>query len=274
MIPAEASYRGRCVLVTGGTRGIGLATALVFAAHGAQTILTYAWGSADEDGVRAAIRAAGGPDPIIVQADITRADDTAALMTAIKPLVGGVDAFISNASAALVVNGLADYSERGFLKSLRASAWATFEYLSALHETFGRYPRYVVAMSSDGPDRFTPGYDFVAASKAALETLVRYQAYRLRDEGVRINVLRSRAIKTGSFDETFGGGFYGFLRSFVPDEWFMTPEEVARPAFLLCSGLMDAVSGQTIMVDRGNTFADGISYIYERRDALGLDGPR
>ena len=50
----------------------------------------------------------------------------------------------------------------------------------------------------------------------------------------------------------------------------MRPDEVGRAAFALCSGLFDGVSGQTIMVDRGNTFFDGISYIYERREELGI----
>jgi NAD(P)-dependent dehydrogenase (short-subunit alcohol dehydrogenase family) len=267
--PASELYRGRSVLITGSTRGIGLATALVFAAHGAQTILTHAFGSADESEVIGRIAAAGGPPPIIVQADVARSDDTAALMSALRGRVPRIDAFVSNASAALVVNGPDDYSERGFMKSLRASTWATFDYLAAISATFGAPPRYVVVMSSDGPDRFTPGYDFVAASKAALETLVRYQAYRLRDAGVRINALRSRAIRTASFDDTFGGAFGSFLQQLVPESWFVTPDEVGRAAFALCSGLFDGVSGQTIMIDRGNTFADGISYVYERHDWVG-----
>ena len=121
---------------------------------------------------------------------------------------------------------------------------------------------------ADSLDYVDPGYDFVAAGKAVAETMVKYAAYRLRDEGVRINALRSRAIKTESFDGTFGREFYGFLRQFVAEEWFMSPDEVGRAAFAL--GLFDGVSGQTIMVDRGNTFFDGISYIYERREALGV----
>ena len=262
--------REQVVLITGGTRGIGLATAEVFAAHGAQTVLTYKWGSADEGEVSRRIVAAGGPEPLIVQADIAREEDTHALMDLVQARFGRVDTFVSNASAALVINSLDDYSLRGFQKSMQYAAWPSFGYLQAMKARIGRYPKYVVIMSSDGPDRFTPGYDFVAAAKAVTETLARYLSYRLRDEGVRINVLRSRAVKTDSFDDTFGNEFYGFLRSFVPESWAMTPEEVGRAAFALCSGLCDGVSGQVIMVDRGNTFADGISYIYERRESLGL----
>jgi NAD(P)-dependent dehydrogenase (short-subunit alcohol dehydrogenase family) len=270
VIGRRARYDGKVVLITGGTRGLGLATALVFAEHGAQLVLTHAWGSADETALAHRIIAAGAPAPLIVQADVMRSDDTTALAETVRDRFGGVDAFVSNASVAQVIGSVHDYSERGFLKSMRGSAWPTFEYLTALHRSCGRYPTHVVVMSSDGPDRFTPGYDFVAAGKAVTETMVKYVAYRLRGEGVRINALRSRAIRTESFDGTFGGEFHGFLRQFVPDEWFMTPEEVGKAAFLLCSGYMDGVSGQTIMVDRGSTFFDGISYIYERREALGI----
>ena len=264
------TYAGRVVLITGGTRGLGLATAMVFAAHGAQTVLTYAFGSADEDEVTDRIVTAGGPPPMIARADITRSEDTTALITEVRDRFGKVDALISNASVSLVAAGFESYTERGFLKSMRGTGWPTFEYLTTIREVCGAYPRYVVVMSSDGPDRFTPGYDFVAAGKAVVETMVKYAAYRLRDEGVKINALRSRAIRTESFDGTFGEDFYGFLRQFVSEEWFMRPDEVGRAAFALCSGLFDGVSGQTITVDRGSTFFDGISYIYERREELGL----
>jgi NAD(P)-dependent dehydrogenase (short-subunit alcohol dehydrogenase family) len=51
-----ASFRGKAVIVTGGTAGIGLATALAFARHGASCVLTYRFGTADEDAVRARFR--------------------------------------------------------------------------------------------------------------------------------------------------------------------------------------------------------------------------
>ncbi len=262
--------RDRVVLITGGTRGIGLATAEAFASHGAQTVLTYKWGSADLDQVRRRITEAGAPEPLIVQADIALEEDTIALLAQVKERYGRVDVFVSNASAALVVNSIDDYSARGFLKSMQHAAWPTFGYLQSIKEILGAYPRYVLVMSSDGPDRFTPGYDFVGAAKAATETLIRYLSYRLKDDGVRINVVRSRAVKSASFDDTFGREFFDFLDTFVPESWHVTPEDVGRAAFALCSGMCDGVSGQVITVDRGNTFADGISFIYERREALGL----
>ncbi|MCK6591270.1 MAG: SDR family oxidoreductase, partial [Polyangiaceae bacterium] len=165
-----ASYDGKAVLVTGGTAGIGLATALAFARHGAQCTLTYRFGSADEDEVMARFAAIGAPPPRIVQADAARNEDTEALLVSMRERHDQIEAFISNVSAALVVRQFEDYDLRGLVKSIEASAWPMVEYTRRIKRIFGRYPRYVVGMSSTGPDSFSSGYDFVAASKAIMET--------------------------------------------------------------------------------------------------------
>jgi 3-oxoacyl-[acyl-carrier protein] reductase len=263
-------YKDRVALITGGTKGLGLCTALQFGAHGARTVLTYRWGSADLDEVREQFASLGAPEPLILAADVAKSSDTEELFGIIKKEFGRLDAFISNASNVASVRALDDLSERAFLQSMRAGAWPTVDYTLACKRHLGHYPRYVVVFSSDGADRFTPAYDFVAATKSAAETMVRYLAYRLREDDFRINVIRSRAIRTDSFTEMFGSEFDGFLRNLVSDDWEVAPEDVADAAFGLCSGMFDAMTGQVVAVDRGSAFADGISLLYSNRESLGL----
>lgn len=265
-----ADYRGQRVLVTGGTMGLGLATALAFGRRGAHCTLTYRWGTADEDEVRAQFATAGAPAPMILQADAANPEDTAAVIKAIKAESDHVEAFISNVSGALIIKELDDYSARGLAKSIDYSAWPMYEYTRQIKDELGRYPRYVVGMSSTGPDHFSVGYDFVAASKAVMETLCRYLTYRLRDEDCRINVIRSRAIRTASFDATFGPELAEFAKKYVPDSHFIAPEEVADATLALCSGLFDAMRGQVLTVDRGTTFSDNLLRLYTERKQLGI----
>jgi enoyl-[acyl-carrier-protein] reductase (NADH) len=181
-----------------------------------------------------------------------------------------VDVFVSNVSAAPVVSELDDYSSRALFQSIDYSAWPLVEYTRRIKDRFGRYPRYVIGMSSTGVDSFSAGYDFVAASKAVLETMCRYLNYRLFDEDVRINVIRSRSVRTTSFDEHFGSDFAQFAQRFTREAHFMSADEVANVVVALCSGLMDGVSGQVLTVDRGTTFFDNLMRLYHEREELDL----
>ena len=260
--------RGKAVLITGGTMGIGLATGLAFGQQGARCILTHKWGTADEDEVRDRFSEIGAPVPLIVQADVASAEDTDALLAAIREEHDSIEAFISNVSFALVVNDLDDYQARALFKGIEYSAWPMVAYTQSIKKVFGRYPRYVVGLSSGGPDAFYKNYDFVAASKAVMETLCRYLNYRLFDEDVRINVVRSRLVRTESLRATFGRDFEEFAERFNMKRQFIECEEVANAILALCSGLLDGVSGQTIMVDRGTSFFDNLMRIYNEREAL------
>lgn len=265
-----ASYAGKAVLVTGGTAGIGLATALAFGRHGARCTLTYRFGTADEGEVRARFAAVGAPEPDLVQADAAKDDDTEALLERMKGRHRSIEALVVNVSNALVTNALEDYDRRGLLRSVESGAWPLVSYTRGIRARFGAYPRYVIGMSSTGPDHFAVGYDFVAASKAVMETLCRYMNYRLRNEDVRINVIRSRSVRTASFEQTFGKEFLAFAERFTREEHYLLPEEVGEAALALASGMMDGVSGQILTIDRGTTFFDDLMRLYEERERLGL----
>lgn len=262
-----ADQRGRTVLVTGGTRGLGLATALAFARQGAQCVLTHRWGSVEDDEVRRHFAAENALPPVIVQADVGNAEDTAQLMAELAPRFDRIDVFVSNATTALVVRGLDDFTERGLLQSARGAVWPTFEYLAQIKRTWGRYPRHVIIMSSNGPDQYSIHYDFVAASKAMLEALCRYLTYRLRHEDTRINVLRTRGVRTESLDATFGPELSAFVTEHAGEQVFIEEREVADAALALCCGLFDGMRGQVITVDRGGIFADNSMRFHDERAA-------
>jgi NAD(P)-dependent dehydrogenase (short-subunit alcohol dehydrogenase family) len=262
--------RGKCVLITGGTMGIGLATGLAFARQGARVTLTNKWGSVDEEVLRARFAAEGLEALRVISADASREEDTEALLAELHKDFEAVDVFVSNVSMALVVQTLDDYSKRSLFKSIEYSAWPFFDYTRRIHAVFGRYPRYVIGLSSGGPDHFHTNYDFVAASKAVLEVMCRYMNSRLFGEDIRINVVRARAVRTESLRSTFGSEFEDFYERANMGRDFIEPEEVANAILALCSGLMDGVSGQVLMIDRGATFRDNLMRLYNERDFLKL----
>jgi NAD(P)-dependent dehydrogenase (short-subunit alcohol dehydrogenase family) len=262
--------RGKTALVTGGTKGIGLASALALAEAGAQLYLTYKWGSADLDEVADGFTARGAPRPVFFEADAAEEQDTVRLMEGIAGAAGSVDIFVSNVSFALRTLTLADYKKRSLFKTLEYSTWPLIDYTRRIKEKFGHYPKYVLAISSDGPDHFYPGYDFVAASKALLEFFSRYLSVPLLAEGSRVNVLRFGTVNTDSFRAIFGEEFFSYMeRQGVPSSMILTPEECGKAVLALCSGLLDGVNGQVISVDYGLPFRDNAMGRYLSEQASG-----
>lgn len=236
-------------------------------------MLTYRWGTADETEVHERFSVAGGvAPPVLIRADVSSAADTGNLMAAIRDTTERIDTFVSNAAGSTLVTSMEDLNERALLKTMQYSAWPTIGYVRAIKNTFGTYPRYIVAVSSTGPDCFSMNYDFIAASKAALETLCRYLAHRLRKEkdSVRVNVVRTLGLQTGSFRDVFGDKFGEYLAGLVPEDCLVREEDVADTILALCSGLMDGVNGQIITVDKGSVFADNIMRLYAEREVLSL----
>ena len=259
--------RGKSALITGGTKGIGLASALALAEAGAQLYLTYKWGSADLDKVAAEFEARGTLRPGFFEADAAEEKDTVRLMEELAAVSAKIDIFVSNVSFALRTLTLADYRKRSLFKTLEYSTWHLIDYTRKIKDRFGSYPKYVLAISSDGPDHFYPGYDFVAASKALLEFFSRYLSVPLLAEGSRVNVLRFGTVNTDSFKAIFGEEFFGYMqRQGIPSSMILTPEECGKAVLALCSGLLDAVNGQIISVDFGLPFRDNAMgrYLAER----------
>lgn len=258
-------FSGKTVLITGGTRGIGLETGLSFAKRGALCVLTYRWGDHNESEIFNLFDQHHAVKPILAQADVANPDDTGALLEGLKAKqIHKIDVFVSNVSSAMIINCFEDYTLKGLKQSISYSTWPMIAYTQAIFKAFGTYPKYILGVSSTGPDDYSIGYDYVAASKAVMEVFVKYLNYRLREFDVCINAVRSRAIKTKSLEATFGKELENFAKQFVPDSYWILPEELAEAMVALCSGYCDTITGQIITVDKGTNFFDNLMEIYTR----------
>jgi NAD(P)-dependent dehydrogenase (short-subunit alcohol dehydrogenase family) len=270
MTPLWNDFRGKAVLVTGGTRGIGLATGLALGRRGASVTLTHKWGSADEDAIRRAFSEAGAPEPVVVQADAREDADVRDVLSTIRQRHDRLDVLVSNVAFGGVVHSVDDYAKRTLQTSIDYSAWPLVSHTLAARAIFGRAPRYVIGVSSEGTESMHVGYDIVAAAKAVLDTLCRYLHYRLRDSGTIVNVIRTRFVDTESLAATFGEEFAPFVRRFEPDV-LTAPDTVAEAIVGVCSGLMDGLGGQVLTVDGGAGLYENFSRLFDEREIHRID---
>ncbi len=259
------NYEGKAVVITGATRGIGLDTALVFAAAGAKCYLTYHLGSVDLDEVRMQFEQAGVLQPEIVRCNAISEEETQELFDFINQDFDEVHTWIPNVSIAQLIGDFDDYNKRALFQSIEASAWPLFDGIKRIKQTFGKYPKYAIGISSVGAERYVHNYDFMSASKNVMETLCRYTNYRLLDEDIRINVVRAGMVKSSSLELTFGKEFSNITEELDLERLYLQPREVSNAIFALCSGYMDAISGEVIRVDKGVSFFDTFMRIHSER---------
>jgi len=265
-------FRDKVVLITGGVQGVGLSTGMAFAEQGAKCVLTYKWDRSKEelDRIRDKFVSQGYEEPLCVQSDVTKQEDIDHLMQQLRAYGDGVEVFLSKVAFGPTTRSFDDYTERSLFRAIEYSAWPLVSFTKALKKTFGRYPRYVIGLSSFGVDVYHSNYDLTAASKALLETMLRYLNYRLKEEGVAVNIVRLGYVKTASAQATYGEAFAGFVDKYNVADFVLEAREVADVILALCSGLMDGISGQVIKVDRGANFLDNLLLYYEKRHELGM----
>lgn len=243
----------KVVLITGGTRGIGRATALRLAQGGATVLANYRRDEASAKETVAAIGAAGGTAFPIV-ADLENGDDITAMFAQVNERYGRLDVLIANAAATSFrplletrdhhISRTFGITISAFLKCVREAAPLTGDGSS------------IVAVSGIDSIRVMDGHGTLGAAKAAMETLVKYLAVELAPR-IRVNGVNPGYVETDSA-RMYAGPDY---ETRVKAEWSASvplgrvaePSEVASVIAFLCSPDASYITGETILVDGGLT---------------------
>jgi NAD(P)-dependent dehydrogenase (short-subunit alcohol dehydrogenase family) len=237
---------GKVAVISGGTTGIGLATAQRFVAEGAHVFI---FGRRQAQLDEAAERI--GRNVTALQADAANLDDLDRIAAAVKAEKGIVDIIVSNAG----------YTEQASIDTL------TPEHFDNAFNLMARGPVFMVQkllplMSNGGSIILVssamhvmgiPGHTAYAATKAALRSYARTWAAEFRDRGIRVNMLSPGVTDTPILDAQSASrdDLVAMYQSMVPMGRLARAEEIASAALFLASGQSSYVTGADLMADGG-----------------------
>jgi 3-oxoacyl-[acyl-carrier protein] reductase len=235
----------RVALVTGASRGIGAAVALMLAEAGAAVAVNYRDRAADAEVVVAKITSGGGR-AIAVAADVSQSAAVTAMVERIARELGPIDILVNNAGIA-IVRGVDELSESDFdrtiMVNLKSAFLCTQAVLSSMRaRQWGRIVN-ITSGAARGAGAIGPHYN---ASKAGLEGLTRGYAARLVKEGITVNNVAPSLIETDMMK-----GRTDLARN-IPLGRMGRPEEVAQAVAMVIGN--DYMTGQTIILNGGMAF--------------------
>ena len=241
---------GKVGVVTGGTSGIGLATAKRFAAQGARVFVTGRR-KAELDAAVAAI----GKSAIGVQADASKLADLDLLFQRVKAEAGGIDVLFANAGGGSMLP-LGEITEQQYTDTFdRNVKGVLFTVQNAL--PLLRDGASVILTGSTAGTEGTAAFSVYAASKAAVRSFARNWILDLKDRHIRINTLSPGATRTPGLVDLAGPdaaqqqGLLDYLASRVPMGRVGDPDEIAKAAVFLASDDSSFVNGIELFVDGG-----------------------
>jgi len=241
--------KGKTVLITGGSSGIGLATARLFRAEGAQLVIT----GRDPERLAAAQEELGS-ETLVIRSEAGSLAEIDSLMEQVKNRFGRLDVLFLNAAVASPAP-VELMSEEQFDEIMGINFKGVFFTIQKALPLLGGNASIIVTTSITNRTG-SPNFSVYGASKAALRSLVQSLGLALISRGIRVNAINPGPIDTGGFNrlplpQDVFQAIKGDIEGRSPIKRLGTPEEVASVALFLASDDSTYVVGEEIVVDGG-----------------------
>jgi len=244
-------FNNKVAVVTGGTSGIGLATAKALSAEGASVFIT----GRRQDALDTAVKQIGGK-VTGVRADMSNLADIDQVYDAVQQQHSQIDVIVANAGGGtmLPLGAITEEQYRQtFDTNVKGTIFTVQKALPLLKDGAS-----IVLMSSNAGASGTPAFSVYGASKAAVRNLARSWILDLKERHIRVNVVSPGPTDTTGLSDVFGGGAQAqgikdYLATQIPAGRVGKPEEIARAALFLASDDASFINGAELFVDGGLT---------------------
>jgi 3-oxoacyl-[acyl-carrier protein] reductase len=248
---------GRKVLVTGGSRGIGRATAILFAQAGADVAISYVSNQKAAEAVVQDVEKLGRR-ALAYKAEMSSRPDIDRMVGDVLARWGEVDTLVNNA-------GIWTYLEMGkmdeavYHETIGVNVDGVFYAINAVVPSMKEHGRgSIVNVTSTAGVRGEALHSHYAASKGALHSLTKSLAVELAPYGIRVNAVAPGWTDTDMCVPSFSEpGFREKVRQSIPLKRIPPPEDVAGPILFLASDLARHVTGEILDVNGGSVLCGG-----------------
>jgi 3-oxoacyl-[acyl-carrier protein] reductase len=247
-------FDGKTAIVTGASRGIGLAIAQRLGADGARVVIT----ARKQDALDEAVAALGGAGRALAVAG--RADDVDHQAETVKRAIdtfGSVDLLVNNTAINPVYGPLIDLDLAAARKIVEVNCVAALSWVQQAHRAWkGEHGGAVVNVSSVAGIRPAPGIGFYGATKAMLTHITQELAVEL-GPGIRVNAVAPAVVKT-KFATVLYEGREDEVAAAYPLKRLGLPSDIGSVVAFLLSEDAGWLTGQLIVVDGGLTLTGGV----------------
>lgn len=246
----ETNFKGRVAVVTGGSFGIGRATAIAFAKKGARVVIAD-W---IEDSESLALMTSIGGEAVFVKCDVSKADDVKRMIESTVSVFGRLDYAFNNAGIEGISASVQECTEENWDKTIGINLkgiWLCMKY--EIPEMLKQGKGVIVNCASIAGLVGFAGLPAYVASKHGVLGLTKTSALECAKLGIRVNAVCPGAIKTPMIDRITGNKKEAEeqFANMEPIGRLGNPEEVANAVVWLCSDEASFVTGHAMAIDGG-----------------------